>query len=117
MSQVRIANIAHHFHAMHTVASVFVVADDIPGDRLGETGPSRSGFKLRLRVEQQRTATHARIASGLMCLAVLAGERSLGAFSPCDVIYIRRKQAAPFFFGRSEEHTSELQSREKLVCR
>src|SRR5690606_41510776 len=45
-----------------------------------------------------------------------AGPRNCGQFSPANVLVAasaRRK--ADNFIGRSEEHTSELQSRENLV--
>src|SRR5690606_41849771 len=80
------------------------------------------------------TVVHARHAGGV----VLAGERALGAAQAADVKLLRGELLAPGverFFDlvhcgsgkhqhpmenasiRSEEHTSELQSRENLVCR
>src|SRR5690606_40592849 len=40
-----------------------------------------------------------------------------GYDSACSSIFVNNNGKAFSFFARSEEHTSELQSRENLVCR
>src|SRR5204862_1005288 len=40
-----------------------------------------------------------------------------GIATPADAALVRRLGAEAVFVGRSEEHTSELQSRRDLVCR
>src|SRR5450432_1508129 len=51
----------------------------------------------------------------LAALAKLA--RSAGAVSVCDNTWATPSLQRPLALGRSEEHTSELQSRSDLVCR
>src|SRR5690606_41607953 len=72
------------------------------GRELGE--PAAHGLHLRLEVEDPLDAGQADALVG----------QPLDLAQPVDVPGGVASAAAP---GRSEEHTSELQSREKLVCR
>src|SRR5436309_9023745 len=58
---------------------------------------------------------------GLVINSYLVGLEPVGADARIDVSFANRDARIPGtrsgFFVRSEEHTSELQSRENLVCR
>src|SRR5690606_40400540 len=71
--------------------------------RQAEAGASRGGAASRARpISRQRSAT----ASSSQRPAPVTA-----------TVKIQNSSAPPSSVGRSEEHTSELQSREKLVCR
>src|SRR3712207_8361769 len=69
-----------------------------------------TGVKHRLRYAAVRRAARVIVPSQ----AVAHDARELLSVEDVDVV---AEAPAPFFRPRSEEHTSELQSRQYLVCR
>src|SRR5690606_39926370 len=76
-----------------------------------------SGAKVRVIPDRIETGTYA------MAVAMTGGDVLLQGAQPdllqaaLDVIERTGAEITPTNQGRSEEHTSELQSRENLVCR
>src|SRR5207244_10953969 len=71
--------------------------------------------ELESWIETNRTRLRLEYQKGLECLANLAAEAGDHSQS---VVWLRRlSNADPLSSGRSEEHTSELQSPDHLVCR
>src|SRR5690606_42063126 len=79
--------------------SVLEELDGVLGLGLVEARPAAVGLELRLRAEQLGAARTARVDALARLPQEVTGPGALGALL------------------RSEEHTSELQSRENLVCR
>src|SRR5690606_20927220 len=79
VAQVRVAHVARDFDALHAVAHVHVVRDDVGRERRREARPPGTAFELRRRVEQRRIAADAVIAPRLEQAAELGAERLLGA--------------------------------------
>src|SRR3712207_8231007 len=69
----------------------------------------RSGLRRRERAHQEPTSTRGTLTSGAVDVSP---PRQSSTFVGSTSIVCRSKNS-----GRSEEHTSELQSRQYLVCR
>src|SRR3712207_7823942 len=64
------------------------------------------------------TLFRSRSRRGASSAAVAGGVRALrGSTSPVVVVQVQPSRRPTTTWGRSEEHTSELQSRQYLVCR
>src|SRR5690606_40588744 len=87
--------------------------------------PTRRSSDLEVAIERERERVHAPVAGSAVGLAgqaatSLLGRGELVAGKPRLVDDEQGEPARPtrrIRIGRSEEHTSELQSRENLVCR
>src|SRR5690606_41487276 len=88
----------YHYHRPSTPVSARTLHDALP----------ICGHRLRRR-KSRPAAGAGRDVSQVSVTAHAKGERTHGLLCPS-----RRRRPDP---GRSEEHTSELQSRENLVCR
>src|SRR5579872_1043610 len=71
-----------------------------PGvQRCGETGPSRTRFKLGGAIEQLRAAAHAAVGAIFVVIPILARESRLGSLLSRHVVLLRSQLFAPLFFG------------------
>src|SRR5690606_41651294 len=76
-----------------------------------------TGGRPGLRLRQKWRRRNSQPGRGSGETASLAGKRITKGRSPFSPGKSMTCSAAGFRYGRSEEHTSELQSRENLVCR
>ena len=98
MPQVRIALRTQGFYAPHAMTSIGFPAHFTGVQRCGETGPSRTRFKLGGASEQLRAAAHAAVDAIFVVIPILARESRLGSLLPSHVILLWGQLFAPLFF-------------------
>src|SRR5690606_41005034 len=97
------------------LVSIGVLASCAPDS--ARVAVERSSEREQHRLAAEVFVQHAS-AGNVSELLTLMANVTLQANEPGALEAYLRDQVAPFFQGyRSEEHTSELQSRENLVCR
>lgn len=96
MPQVSIAAAAVHGRAAHSERLILHQLNILFGQRLPETRPACTGFKLCLGAEQRSAAADATVNPVLVHVPVLARERAFGAFMARHLELLGGKLAAPF---------------------
>src|SRR5580658_3309913 len=90
---------ASHLCPRHAVGTVLCLVNHIGLGGVVKAWPATAGMKLRFRLEQFLTATHALVCSGRFGVFILASERRLSSLLARYVILIRRKLFLPLRFG------------------
>src|SRR4030095_8429935 len=86
---------AHHLRANHPVARVRLRHDAVERRGLEEARPAAARFELRVRPEQHGAATGAPVDAGRVLVPVGAGEGSLRALVPEDLVLLGSQALAP----------------------
>src|SRR5437016_2330883 len=93
---MRVAGRAQGLDSHHSKLLVQMVRDRVRLHGLRERGPARAGLELLRRVEQERPAADASIATGLEQTAHLGAEGSLRACLAGHVELFRSQYSTPF---------------------
>ena len=102
VAQVRVAPAAPDLDAFHAVATVGLRFDMLLARRRAKARPTTAGVELRPGKEQHLPATHAAVCAVGFRVAVLAGERRLGAGLTRDAVLFGREVVAPLVVGLAD---------------
>jgi hypothetical protein len=95
MTQVGVAAAADDFGPHHEPAAIRFQNSCTLSHGLQEAGPSRTGIKLGLGVEERLATTDTLIDAVLLRIPVCARKRALGAFPAGDAILLIGQESPP----------------------
>jgi hypothetical protein len=96
VTEMRAALAARHFGSPHHETIVLLDLDALFGYGRPKTRPAGAGVELGIGREKLIATARAPIQSLFMMIPILAGERSLGALLPANVILLLRQLFLPF---------------------
>ena len=89
MAQMGVTPGAQYLGPDRAEAAVFFSDYGVVGNGLPKTRPASSGIKFFVGIKQILAAANATINAGFSGIVVFAGEGSLSAFLPGDIIFLR----------------------------